>query len=114
MAYDNTNRGIMSRNDRKEQDTHPDFTGQINVDGVDYWLNGWVKERNDGSGKFFSLSVKPKEQRAAPPRQREPEPQRQQQRPAQRGGGGSGFDDMDSDIPFNDPMKRRAFVLACY
>lgn len=28
-------------------------------------------------------------------------------------GGGSGFDDMDDDIPFTDPMKRRAFVLAC-
>ncbi len=27
--------------------------------------------------------------------------------------GGSGFEDMDSDVPFNDPMKCRAFALAC-
>jgi len=28
-------------------------------------------------------------------------------------GGGSGFEDMEDDVPFADPMKRRAFVLAC-
>jgi hypothetical protein len=59
--YDNTNRGILSKNDRREKDTHPEYTGTINVDGVDYWLSGWVKERKDGNGKFFSLSVKRKE-----------------------------------------------------
>ena len=59
--FDNTNRGILSRNDRKEAETHADFKGEINVGGTDYWLSAWVKERKDGSGKFFSLSVKPKE-----------------------------------------------------
>jgi single-strand DNA-binding protein len=29
-----------------------------------------------------------------------------------RQAGGSGFDDMDDDIPFADPMKRRAFALS--
>ena len=38
--YDNTNRGILSRNERKEKDSHPDFVGSINVDGKDYWLSG--------------------------------------------------------------------------
>jgi hypothetical protein len=84
MAYDNTNTGILSRNDRKEADSHPDFKGQINVAGVDYWLSGWVKERKDGTGKFFSLSVKPKDGKPAP-------------KPAPAKGGG-GFDDFD-DIP---------------
>ena len=88
MTYDNSNSGILSRNDRKEQPNHPDFKGQINVNGVDYWLSGWVKERNDKSGKFFSLSVKPKE-----PAQTKPAAAK----PAQAG---SGFDDLDSDIPF--------------
>jgi hypothetical protein len=63
--YDNTNRGTLSRNDRKTEDKHPDFSGQINVDGVDYWLSGWVKERKDGSGKFFSLGVRRKEDKPA-------------------------------------------------
>lgn len=69
MAYDNTNTGILSRNERKEQDSHPDFTGSINIDGTEFWLSGWTKEGKEGSKmegrKFFSLSVKPKEPKAA-------------------------------------------------
>ena len=61
MQFDNTNSGILSRNDRRESEKHPEFTGTINVDGKDYWLSAWVKERKDGSGKFFSLSVRAKE-----------------------------------------------------
>lgn len=38
--------------------------------------------------------------------------QRQAPAPAPRQAGGSGFDDMDDEIPFNDPMKRRAFALS--
>lgn len=72
MSYDKTNSGILSRNDRKEKDTHPDFTGQINVEGTDYWLNGWVKERKDGSGKFFSLSVRRKDAPRNEPARNEP------------------------------------------
>lgn len=35
-----------------------------------------------------------------------------QQPPAQQQRGGSGFDDMDDDIPFMDPLKRRGYHLA--
>ena len=62
MAYDNTNRGTLNKNDRKEKPTHADYRGQINISGTDYWLDAWIK---DGpKGKFMSLSVKPKEDRA--------------------------------------------------
>lgn len=82
--YDNTNRGILSRNDGKRSDNHPDFRGQLNVEGQEYWLSAWVKERKDGTGKFFSISVRPKEsQRAAAA-------------PAPVGG----IADMTDDIPF--------------
>jgi hypothetical protein len=60
MAYDNTNRWTLNKNDRKEKETHPDYKGSINVDGVDYWLDGWIKEGQNG--KFISGSIKPKEQ----------------------------------------------------
>ena len=83
MAYDKTNKGILSKNDRREKDTHPEYTGTINVDGKDYWLSAWVKERNDGSGKFFSLSVKPKEQK-------------EQAKPAKA----PTVADLESDLPF--------------
>lgn len=85
MAYDNTNTGIFSRNERKEQPNHPDFKGAINVEGKEYWLSGWVKEKKDGSGKFFSLSVKAKDA------------QNPKQSAASRG---ESLEDMHDDIPF--------------
>ena len=68
MAYDNTNSGIMYRNENRKTDKHPEFTGSINVEGVDYWLSGWVNEGREGGKmegkKYFSIKVNPKEQRA--------------------------------------------------
>jgi hypothetical protein len=77
VGFDNTNSGLLARNERKQSDTHPDFTGSINVDGVEYWLSAWVKEGREGSKmagkKFFSLSVKPKDGQQ-PKQKAEPEP----------------------------------------
>ena len=57
--YDNTNRGVLFKNDNKEKETHADYDGSLNVAGQDYWINAWVKEGKSGR-KFFSLSVKEK------------------------------------------------------
>jgi hypothetical protein len=61
MEYDNTNRGILSKNQNKTADNHPEYSGSLNVDGTDYWLSAWIKESKKDGKKFFSLSVKPKD-----------------------------------------------------
>ena len=57
--YDNTNKGVLFVNDRKEQDTHPDFKGSIDVNGVQFWLSAWRKETS--KGETISLSIQPKD-----------------------------------------------------
>jgi hypothetical protein len=59
QQYDNTNRGVLFKNDRKESDNHPDYTGKIDVDGDEYWLSAWIKTGK--KGKFMSLSIKPRD-----------------------------------------------------
>jgi uncharacterized protein (DUF736 family) len=58
--YDDTDRGALFRNTKKETEKHPDHTGSLNVGGVDYWLSAWVRESKAGQ-KYFSLSVRPKD-----------------------------------------------------
>lgn len=54
QKYDNTNRGVLFKNDRKETDNHPDYTGRIDIDGTEYFLSAWIKDGRNG--KFMSLS----------------------------------------------------------
>ena len=91
MEYDNTNRGVLFKNDRKvEGDKKPEYTGSLNVDGVDFFLDAWLKVGKSGA-KFMSVSVKRKDK----------QPDQQAQRPVTKAAPvSSGFDDMDSDLPF--------------
>ena len=58
--FDNTNRGVLFKNKKKESDKHPDYTGSINVNGKEMWLSAWIKESKEGQ-KFMSLSVQDKD-----------------------------------------------------
>jgi uncharacterized protein (DUF736 family) len=66
MAYDNTDKGSLFTNDKKETEKHPDYNGSINVGGQDYWLSGWKKKSEKTGKTFLSLSVRAKD---ATPRQ---------------------------------------------
>jgi hypothetical protein len=57
--YDNTNRGALFKNNDKTEETHPDYRGNINVDGTEFWLSAWLKTSKAGM-KYMSLSIKPK------------------------------------------------------
>jgi len=92
MAYEQRdNSGVLFKNQRKDSDKHPDYTGNINVGGTEFWLSAWIKD--GAKGKFMSLSIKPKDdqpqqsisQRAMP------------KGPAPRGASNEEFSD---DIPF--------------
>jgi len=99
--YDNNFSGIVSKNDRKTDEKHPDIKGQCEIDGVQYWMDGWQQTRNSDGGKFYSIKFKRKDgAQATPPRPAAPRaaPARPPAAPAP-----SGFDDMDDDIPFASP-----------
>lgn len=85
------NSGSLFRNQKKEKDSHPNLTGSIRINGVDYWLSGWSKPTKDGKDKWISLAAKPKDERRDEPRQQA------SRRPNDEPGGGG---DIDDEIPF--------------
>lgn len=86
MAYEmKDNSGSIFKNDRKDKPNHPDRTGTALIDGVEYWISGWIK--NGKNGDFLSLAFK-----------------RKDGKPVDRSAGdrsrvGAG-NDMNDDIPF--------------
>jgi hypothetical protein len=70
QQFDNNMRGVLFKNDRKEKDTHPDYKGSCEINGVEMWVSSWIKQGN--KGKFMSLSFEPKEKAEAPKPSRRP------------------------------------------
>ncbi len=61
MAYEMRDMsGSLFRNDKKEKDTHPDHRGSVMVEGVEYWLDGWINQTQAGK-KYFGLKLKRKD-----------------------------------------------------
>jgi uncharacterized protein (DUF736 family) len=82
QQYDNTDKGVLFKNEEKESDNQPDYKGRINTGGTDFWLSAWIKTAKDGR-KFMSLSATAMEGKPAPKKARD-----------------GGASKMDSDIPF--------------
>ena len=55
MSYDNTNTAVIFKNNKKENEKHPDYRGTINVDGRELEISLWIKEGK--AGKFFSGKI---------------------------------------------------------
>jgi len=84
--YDDTNRGALFKNVKKETEQQPDYKGNLNVGGVEYWVSSWLKVSKTGE-KYMSLSVTAKD--APKPAQTKPAPVVKQS-----------LADMDDEIPF--------------
>ena len=93
--FDKTNRGSIWKNDKKEKDTHPDFTGSLNVGGVEYWVSAWKrKEGAAAKAPALSFSIKPKEEQSI------------SQRAMPKAAGRPNVNaDMDDDIPFSAEFR---------
>ncbi len=59
--YDNNNRGAIWTNDKKATDKHPDFTGNLNVEGKEYWVSAWRGDGSNPKSPKLSFSVNAKD-----------------------------------------------------
>jgi hypothetical protein len=61
------NSGALFVNDRKEKDEHPDRSGSATIDGVDYWVSGWINEIKSGDkkgDKYMALKFNRKDEKS--------------------------------------------------
>ena len=59
--YDNTNTFALFKNNKGDNPKRPDYTGNLNVDGIEFRISGWIRE--GANGKFISGSVQLKEEK---------------------------------------------------
>jgi len=50
------NTGAIFKNNKKEKETHPDYRGTINVDGVEKEIALWVRTSQKGM-QYFSAAI---------------------------------------------------------
>lgn len=105
--YDNTNRGQIWGNDKKEKDSQPDFKGSINIEGVEYWLSAW-RRKPDAHPKAPSLSFSV--QRKEEVHSQGIQQAQQAQQPQQQAPQAPPIDDLE-DIPFSNPYKNMEYLV---
>ena len=61
MNYSDSNQGQIWPNDRKVNDTQPDFKGSLNIKGEEFWISAWKRKGGENSKTpSISISVQPK------------------------------------------------------
>ena len=66
MSYETRdNTGRLFKNEKKEKDTQPDYTGTALVGGVEHFMDAWIK-RSENGRTWMSFSFKPKQKQATP------------------------------------------------
>jgi len=59
-TYDNRNRAVLFKNTDKRDDRDPDYRGNLNVDGKEFWLDFWLQKAKKDGKTFMSGRIKPK------------------------------------------------------
>jgi hypothetical protein len=68
----NDNSGALFRNAKKQSPSHPDYRGDVTVNGQKFWVNAWIKEGK--RGKYLSLALRPAEESRRPANGARPAP----------------------------------------
>jgi len=69
--YDDELRGVLFPEQEKKSDRHPDFTGKVTVDGVEYRIAAWKRRAKSTDKPFLSLTLS--EYEATPVEEIDPE-----------------------------------------
>lgn len=89
MSYEQRDMsGVLFKNDRKQKDSQPDYTGNAMIEGTVYDISAWLKESKKNGKKFFSFSFRERDQ--GYPRQKATEP-----------AADAPADDFSDEIPFS-------------
>lgn len=56
--------GSIFENDKKTEESQPDFRGSCLINGVEFWLSAWRRESRDGK-KYIGLQFTLKEEKEA-------------------------------------------------
>lgn len=79
------NSGSLFKNEEKESERHPDYSGMCVINGVEMYMDAWLKTADSGR-RWMSFSFKAKG------KSKDSKPEKQQPSRRQR--------DEDSDVPF--------------
>ena len=60
MSENKNNSGALFRNDKRETEKHPDYTGNITIEGKEFYLSAWVNESARTGQKYFAIKATPK------------------------------------------------------
>ena len=66
MQYDNNNRGVLFKNDKRGNEKAPDYRGSAVLNNIDLNISAWIKRSSKTGDKFLSLRFESKT--AAPPK----------------------------------------------
>ena len=59
MQYDNNNRGVLFKNDKRGNEKAPDYRGSAVIDNIDLNISAWIKRSQKTGDAFMSLKFEP-------------------------------------------------------